>query len=130
MTEAKPTPGPWEAGTRYRGSYVVWGPDRANEDYFVSIHEGPDAGKNARLTAEAGTVYHETGLTPRQLAEQRAELLEALEPFALIAEHDIGTDESDGDDYRPMQRHNVAPRVTVGHLRRAQAAIARAKGEK
>jgi hypothetical protein len=34
---------------------------------------------NARLIAEAGTVYHETGLTPRQLAEQRAELLEALE---------------------------------------------------
>lgn len=33
---------------------------------------------NARLIAEAGTVLHETGLTPRQLAEQRAELLEAL----------------------------------------------------
>ena len=33
---------------------------------------------NAQLIAEAGTVLHETGLTPRQLAEQRAELLEAL----------------------------------------------------
>jgi len=33
---------------------------------------------NARLFTEAGTVVHETGLTPRQLAEQRAELLEAL----------------------------------------------------
>lgn len=32
---------------------------------------------NARLIAEAGTVAHETGLTPRQLAEQRKELLEA-----------------------------------------------------
>lgn len=98
---------------------------------------------------EAEQVYHETGLTPRELLEQRdaldfyssnialelaelkeqrAELLEALEGFALIAEHDIGTDESDGDDYRPMQRHNVAPRVTVGHLRRALAAIAKARG--
>jgi hypothetical protein len=28
---------------------------------------------NADLIAEAGTVLHETGLTPRQLAEQRAE---------------------------------------------------------
>jgi len=34
---------------------------------------------DARLIAEAGTVAHETGLTPRQLAEHRAELLEALQ---------------------------------------------------
>lgn len=34
---------------------------------------------DARLIAEAGTVYHETGLTPRQLAEQRGELVAALE---------------------------------------------------
>lgn len=33
---------------------------------------------NASLIAEAGTVLHETGLTPRQLAEERARLLEAL----------------------------------------------------
>ena len=33
----------------------------------------------ARLIAEAGTVATETGLTPRQLADQRAELLAALE---------------------------------------------------
>lgn len=31
----------------------------------------------AELFAEAGTVANETGLTPRQLAEQRAELLKA-----------------------------------------------------
>lgn len=37
------------------------------------------AGKaNARLIAEAGTVYHETNLTPRQLAAQRDELLGAI----------------------------------------------------
>jgi len=30
------------------------------------------------LSAEAGTVYHETKLTPRQLLEQRDELLKAL----------------------------------------------------
>jgi len=37
-----------------------------------------EAQANARLIAEAGTVAHETGLTPRQLAEQRDELLAAL----------------------------------------------------
>ena len=34
---------------------------------------------NEKLIAEAGTVANETGLTPRQLAEQRAELLTVLQ---------------------------------------------------
>ena len=34
---------------------------------------------NALLIAEAGTVANETGLSPRQLADQRAELLAALD---------------------------------------------------
>jgi hypothetical protein len=39
---------------------------------------------HARLIIEAGTVFHETKLTPRQLAEQREELLEALERLARL----------------------------------------------
>lgn len=35
-----------------------------------------EAQANAKLIAEAGTVTNETGYTPRQLAEQKAELLE------------------------------------------------------
>lgn len=39
----------------------------------------PDFTKRiSRLIAEAGTVHHETGLTPRQLVEQRDALAEAL----------------------------------------------------
>lgn len=34
---------------------------------------------NAALIAEAGTVHHETGLTPHQLVEQRDALAEALQ---------------------------------------------------
>jgi len=41
---------------------------------------------NANLIAEAFNVATETGLTPRQLADQRAELLDALR--ALIARKD------------------------------------------
>jgi hypothetical protein len=53
--------------------------------------DGADSGKthrhrnqsellaSAALIAEAGTVANKTGLTPRQLADQRAELLAALE---------------------------------------------------
>ena len=42
-----------------------------------------EAEANAALIAEAGTVANETGLTPRQLANQRAELLAAIQ--ALLA---------------------------------------------
>ncbi|BEV44811.1 hypothetical protein [Afipia carboxidovorans] len=88
---AKPTPGPWK-----------WTWENMNRDWAivtdvhgsiianVNTETGPDAcfapatrwmpaEANARLIAEAGTVAHETGLTPRQLAEQRDELLEALQ---------------------------------------------------
>lgn len=135
MTEAKPTPGPVRVFPNDITGHCeivpvgAVGPVIARINPFSARSEA-QGWADAHLIAEAFNVHHETGLTPRQLAEQRAELLEALEPFALIAEYDIGADESDGDDYRPMQRHNVAPRVTVGHLRQALAAIARAKGEK
>lgn len=45
----------------------------------VAIFIGGQQKENAMLTQEAGTVYHETGLTPRQLAEQRDELLAMLD---------------------------------------------------
>lgn len=37
--------------------------------------------KFANLVEDAIDVYHKTGLTPRQLADQRAELLAALEKY-------------------------------------------------
>lgn len=55
-----------------------------------------------------------------------AELVAALEPFALVAEHDIGEDETDSDLFRPMLTHNRAPRIKVGDLRQARAALAKA----
>lgn len=50
-------------------------------------------------------------------------LLEALAPFARVAEHDIGQDEADEDTFRPMSSRNQAPLLTVGDFRRALAAI-------
>lgn len=46
----------------------------------------------------------------------------ALEPFVLVAEHDIGTDEADKDRHQHMDKHNYAPRLTVGDFRRAATA--------
>lgn len=66
---------------------------------------------NARLIAEAGTVAHETGLTPRQLAEQRDDLLEALRNITECAE--AGADGANMDLW----------------IAQARAALAKAEGE-
>lgn len=64
-----------------------------------------------------------TGLSlksERDALLSRVERLEkALKPFAAIAEHDIGDDETDADRYQIMQRHNRAPHLTVGDFRAA-----------
>jgi hypothetical protein len=53
-----------------------------------------------------------------------ARLREALEPFAKVAEHDIGEDEADSDDYRPMTaRWARAANIKVGDFRRARQAL-------
>lgn len=77
MTQSKPTPGPWAlhpiAGKSGRNKLALHAAGRRVCD--ISVFSDEDSA-NARLIAEAGTVAHETGLTPRQLAEQRAELLD------------------------------------------------------
>lgn len=56
--------------------------------------------------------------------------VEALKPFALVAENDIGESEDDADVFRPiMGTVNYAPKLTVGDLRRAASIRARRKGE-
>lgn len=55
-------------------------------------------------------------------------LRKALEPFADIADRDIGEDEADSDIFTPMSKYNRVPRPTVGMFRAARAALARAGG--
>lgn len=107
----RPTPGPLESAgiyvrTAYDGRFFV------AECGTNTAHGESDA----ILFAEAGTVYQETGLTPRQLAEQRAEILEALmllakEEDAFIAEAGIALPD-------PISRA----------VKKARAAIAKARG--
>lgn len=85
MSEAsKPTPGPWFE--HREGFSTVYVEARIGGGMVQEVAAcGPtDAGQyqqaaNARLIAEAGTVHHETGLTPRQLVEQRDALLAAIQ---------------------------------------------------
>lgn len=64
------------------------------------------------------------------LRAENERLREALEPFALVAEHDIGDGESDDDIFWPISnaRYSMAGRLRVGHLRRARAALEAAAG--
>lgn len=72
---AKITPGEWVVHKHISGGIFV---ETEMPVASVFFYYAAAAEANAALIAEAGTVANETGLTPRQLADQRAELLEAL----------------------------------------------------
>ena len=81
--QVEPTKGPWtyEATGSQPGAFSIVGD--APQMVALVYGETRDAQrKNARLIAEAGTVYSESGLSPRALLEQRdaaqAELRETL----------------------------------------------------
>jgi len=79
-TEAKPTPGPCIVGPvtgEYR--HRLYCDDGRVFIAETSGHGGHDADeRRAEVMADAFNVYTETGLTPRELAEQRDELMKAL----------------------------------------------------
>ena len=114
------TPGPWimvENGANDfitiegRGSVVH------QEDLGGIPDEMSSAGRerlidelfaNARLIAEAGTVAAETGKTPRQLADERAELLQLVE--LLLGDVDYMITCSEGLKQLAWMRHAKAIR--------------------
>lgn len=124
---AKHTPGPWEAiektdcdpseGTHWIrcpiGALGYWRGHKRDHEDCKWILNGPDA----LLIAEAGTVHHETGLTPRQLVERVKELAEVLR----------GLDEAycrSGGPLTRAERNEDRKRLIA-----ARAAIAEATGE-
>jgi len=86
------TPGPWLAkkhGVVVGGAFHRYTNGKAQSQVALAtmgnaVENEAERDANAALIAEAGTVTTETGLTPRQLAEQRAELLEALREIDVI----------------------------------------------
>lgn len=53
-----------------------------NRYFIATVDFGMDQEANADLIIEAGTVANETGLTPRQLLDQRNELIGVLDELA------------------------------------------------
>ncbi len=76
----KPTAGPWIASpySSVVGIAISAHPDPSKNTMIIAgtMQAGSkeEAEANADLIAEAGTVYHETGMTPRQLAEKLCEI--------------------------------------------------------
>lgn len=93
----KPTPGPWVTeksagdewwfGGRDGGEIVVRSVGDKHGAIAVmaaSLSSEGAVDADFRLIAEAGTVFHESGLTPRQLVERAKELEELLNGVLLM----------------------------------------------
>ena len=99
-TKAKPTAGPWIVKAPgsvigHQGKCVV-----TNDDHFdwvatVQVSNVPEWEANANLIAEAGTVYHETGLTPRELVERYNEAISALKGIEVMLNNHLGDDDDE-----------------------------------
>ena len=86
--QCKPSEGPWistfglkkQRGVRNSGGFICFltAPNHYSGQDERYEEELADRKCDSDLIAEAGTVYHETKLTPRQLLAQRDELLKAL----------------------------------------------------
>ena len=89
--KAKPTPGPWKAS--FSGPICI---GVQNGDFYGQIicnsilpetdedyeKEKGEIEANINLIAEAGTVYHETGLTPRELKEAISTQLQIIKSLS------------------------------------------------
>ena len=81
------TPGEWIIRSVNKEGYLIT-PNNPYSDTpykhlakVFRISNEIEAAANAELIAEAGTVKNETGFSPRQLAEQKAVLLELVKLF-------------------------------------------------
>lgn len=116
--------------------WLYFNPDTGTEwaeQHPVESGEVPDA--QSIRPATATNFQNELILAWEDLAKEKtlraraeaqlAEARKALEPFAMVAEHDISEDEADSDPFRPMPKpFNHAPQITVGHIRAARRALA------
>lgn len=84
-----------------------------------------DVESQARSVARhASNLLAAVTLERDQLRAKLAEYEKALEPFAEVADCDIGFEESNADFFKPINpRFSRAPAITVGDMRRASAAI-------
>lgn len=132
MSEAiKPTPGEWRFYTEPQpnGCPIVGANGLMICMLAHSINyadQAEEALSNARLIAEAGTVHHETGLTPRQLVEQRDALVRALEAMTGFCDEHADFRNGVTDPTGAIDEGNAR---AAEYFSIARAALALVKGE-
>lgn len=119
MDKAKPTPGPW-VYVAIDGSIINPNGINDNKDSWhvaeLTSNDGCLAA-NGNLIAEAGTVYHETNLTPRQLLEQRDALISVMRNFCNWA-----MDVKNGADLHPgrLEDYRIGFAETIAKTKQVQ----------
>jgi len=114
----KHTKGEWELtfsankpkGVRNKDGYICFLPKPSHYPGQDNRYEREleKCKANAELIVEAGNVTNETGYTPRQLAEQKAELLEALNTvFDLIDRGVLVRDISKDHDFGYFTKQGI-----------------------
>jgi hypothetical protein len=93
---AKPTPGPYKLQISSTQPLALWSDDANGVILEAKWRHGfppqrdlpcEEAIKNLSLAQKAFETYHETGLTPRQLLDQRDELQHQLDDIWLTVKH-------------------------------------------
>jgi len=114
------TQGPWKVNRdqiryseegMYLSGLVIENPSEDLAVASIVEWQSPlEAEANAALIAEAGTVAHETGKTPRQLAEENRELLKALKSVTDELEARLALVEGTQEEYSALTRafHAIA----------------------
>lgn len=115
------------AQTEARAIARKWHSESADINTLAAYIAAALAAKDAELAQVIKTGFERCAdITARAEAAEAAlaEARKALEPFANVAEHDIGEDEDDSDTFWPMSnaRYSMAGRLRVGHLRAARRA--------
>ena len=105
----------------------------AGRTMVCSLNDAPypellaDASQCVNDEANAALIVAAVNALPAHLA-RIAELEAALKPFAQVVSLDVSEFCSDSDWFAPMSpQHARAPRLTVGDLRRARAALSGGK---
>jgi hypothetical protein len=127
MSEVKHTPTPWRTHLRPYSVALIGADGR-----LVASSSWHDASPHYPTKKQTEENFEFISKTAAAYDKHRAlieTLTAALEPFAAVAEHDIGTDETAEDFFVPMREYNRVERLRVGDMRLAQAAFDAAKQE-
>ena len=100
----------WDEDGKSRAVEHAWVEPRASSS-------GADPLENGYDPANVERIYRDR---LKEVLAENEQLRAALEPFAAVAEHDIGASEDDCDSFR-QSGHSRARLLTVGDFRRALA---------